>query len=63
MPYAFPFAPVLILIFFMILLFPQYSVEGASDGLLLWFHTVLPALAPAMIFTRLILDIGGAFFP
>lgn len=60
MPYAFPFAPVLILIFFMILLFPQYSVEGASDGLLLWFHTVLPALAPAMIFTRLILDIGGA---
>lgn len=32
---------------------------GASDGLLLWFHTVLPTLAPAMICTRMLLLTGG----
>ena len=52
-------APVFILVFLLLLLFPQYSVEGAADGLLLWFHTVLPALAPAMILTQLILKSNG----
>lgn len=49
--------PVVILI--LLLLFPQASVSGAADGLNLWFHTVLPTLAPFMICTRLISSMGA----
>ncbi len=52
-------APVFILLFALLLAFPRYAIDGASDGLLLWFHTVLPALAPAMICSRMILANGG----
>ena len=52
-------APVFILLFALLLAFPKYAIDGASDGLLLWFHTVLPALAPAMICSRMILANGG----
>ena len=54
-----PGAPAFILLFFLLLAFPGQAIQGASDGLLLWFHTVLPTLAPAMICTRLILFSGG----
>lgn len=54
-----PGAPAFILLFFLLLAFPGQAIQGASDGLLLWFHTVLPTLAPAMICTRLILLSGG----
>ena len=54
-----PGAPAFILLFLLLLAFPGQAVRGASDGLLLWFHTVLPTLAPAMICTRLILFSGG----
>lgn len=49
-----------ILILCLLLLFPQFSVKGASDGLLLWFQVVLPALAPFMICTQLIAAAGGS---
>ncbi len=49
--------PIAILI--LLLLFPQASVSGAADGLTLWFHTVLPTLAPFMICTRLISAMGA----
>ncbi|MCC8126557.1 MAG: nucleoside recognition protein [Clostridiales bacterium] len=49
--------PIAILI--LLLLFPQASVSGAADGLSLWFHTVLPTLAPFMICTRLISAMGA----
>ena len=52
-------APVFILLFALLLAFPKYAIDGASDGLLLWFHTVIPALAPAMICSRMILANGG----
>lgn len=54
-----PSAPVFILLLVLLLVFPQYATAGASDGLLLWFHTVLPTLAPAMICTQMILSTGG----
>ena len=54
-----PGAPAFIFLFFLLLAFPGQAIQGASDGLLLWFHTVLPTLAPAMICTRLILFSGG----
>lgn len=54
-----PSAPAFILLFFLLLFFPEQSIQGASDGLLLWFHTVLPTLAPAMICTRMLLLTGG----
>lgn len=59
MPAISPSAPVFILLFLLLLAFPDQAIQGASDGLLLWFHTVLPALAPAMICTRMILFTGG----
>lgn len=43
-----------LLLLFLLLLFPQVSVQGASQGLLLWSQTVLPTLAPFMICTQLI---------
>ena len=54
-----PAAPVFILLFLLLLAFPGQAIHGASDGLLLWFHTVLPTLAPAMICTRMLLLTGG----
>ena len=54
-----PAAPVFILLFLLLLAFPGQAIQGASDGLLLWFHTVLPTLAPAMICTRMLLLTGG----
>ena len=54
-----PSAPAFILLFFLLLFFPEQAIQGASDGLLLWFHTVLPTLAPAMICTRMLLLTGG----
>ena len=40
--YAFPFS--VILLFFIMLSFPQEVFDGASEGLLLWFQIVLPTL-------------------
>jgi sporulation integral membrane protein YlbJ len=49
----------MILILMLLLLFPKYSVQGAADGLTLWFNVVLPTLAPFMICTKLIAACGG----
>ena len=48
--------PLLLLIF--LLLFPQTSLKGAKNGLLLWFNQVLPALWPCMILSQLCLNSG-----
>jgi hypothetical protein len=37
-------------------LFPQKTFDGASDGLLLWFQTLLPTLLPFIILTNLLLQ-------
>ncbi|MGN0157601.1 MAG: nucleoside recognition protein [Brotaphodocola sp.] len=49
--------PVLLLI--LLLTMPSLSIQGASNGLLLWFHVVLPTLAPFMICTQLVTMFGG----
>ena len=49
-----------ILLLGVLLSFPAQSVRGALNGLLLWFHVVLPTLAPFMICTQMITALGGA---
>lgn len=49
--------PILLLI--LLFAMPAVSIQGASNGLLLWFHIVLPTLAPFMICTQLITMFGG----
>lgn len=39
----------------MLVLFPEEAFEGAADGLLLWFRTVLPTLLPYMILTNVLM--------
>lgn len=48
-----------ILLLLLLFAMPAVSIEGASNGLLLWFHVVLPTLAPFMICTQLITMFGG----
>ena len=54
---AIPFIPVFLLV--LLLAFPALSVEGAANGLALWFQVVLPTLAPFMICTQMIVGLGG----
>lgn len=43
-----------ILVFALMLLFPKQVFKGASDGLLLWFNSVLPTLLPFIILSNLL---------
>lgn len=45
----------IILLFFSMLLLPKEVFEGAANGLLLWFHTVLPTLLPFVIVSNLLI--------
>ena len=51
--YTFPFG--LIFLFFLMLSFPQAVFHGASEGLLLWFQIVLPALLPFVVLSNLLI--------
>ncbi len=54
---------------FLLLLNPSLSLEGAKNGLLLWFNTVLPTLLPFMLCSNAIVVSGAVpvltapFFP
>lgn len=52
--YAFPFS--VILLFFIMLSFPQKVFDGASEGLLLWFQIVLPTLLPFIIISNILIQ-------
>lgn len=41
-----------------LLLFPSSALSGAKNGLLLWFHQVLPSLLPFLILSTLLLSTG-----
>ena len=56
----FPFA--LISIFFFMLVKPNATFLGASEGLLLWFQIVLPTLFPFMIITNLLVRTNTMFY-
>lgn len=44
-----------IILFILMLLFPQSVFEGASSGILLWFNIVLPTLLPFIIISNLLI--------
>lgn len=45
----------LLLLFLLMLLFPARVFAGASKGLLLWFHSVIPTLLPFMILSAVLI--------
>lgn len=49
--------PILLLV--LLLNFPAWSVQGAANGLLLWFNVVLPTLSPFIICTQVIVALDG----
>lgn len=50
----------LLSLFFLILLLPQSSIGFASQGLILWYQTVVPALFPSMLLSSLMVETGAA---
>lgn len=44
--------------FFYLLLAPQSALDAAREGLLLWYHSILPALFPFMLLCTLALRLG-----
>lgn len=55
-------ASVSILLFFLMLLFPELVFQGSSNGLLLWFRTVLPTLLPFFIASNFLLRTDAALW-
>ncbi len=47
----------LLLFLLSIIFFPAIAFEGSVEGLLLWFHTVLPTLLPFVIITGILLKL------
>ena len=48
--------------FFSMILFPSLTLEGACNGLLLWFQTVLPTLLPFVIVSNLLISTNSIYF-
>ena len=48
-----------VLFFLLLMLYPQTTVSGASTGLLLWFHSIIPSLLPFMILSNLLVALNG----
>ena len=48
-----------IMVLLLLLTHPSLSLEGAGNGLLLWYQTVLPTLLPFMICSNVIISLGG----
>lgn len=40
----------------LLLIFPVLSVQGAKDGLLIWYKTILPTLLPFMIVSKILME-------
>lgn len=49
----------MIALFLLLMLNPQITVAGASTGLLLWFHSIIPSLLPFMIVSNLLISLNG----
>ncbi len=56
-PMPLRFLPILLLV--ILLAFPSLSIQGAANGLLLWFNVVLPTLAPFIICTQTVILFDG----
>lgn len=46
-------------VFVIFLLSPSLVISGASEGILLWFYTVLPNLFPFFVITNLLINTGA----
>ncbi|HIV86928.1 MAG TPA: hypothetical protein H9896_02325 [Candidatus Pygmaiobacter gallistercoris] len=44
----------------LILLFPQHAAAGVQDGLALCYNSLIPALFPFLILTRILIDTGAS---
>lgn len=53
------FLCIIIAFFILMLCFPKFVFQGASEGLLLWFQTVLPTLLPFIIICNLLIHTGA----
>lgn len=49
----------LIALFFAILCFPELSIKGSKDGLLLWYDTVVPTLLPFIILSNTLISVDA----
>lgn len=56
------FIPAVFISFILLLCFPDEALEGSSNGLMLWFHTVLPTLLPFIILTNFILKLDAVHY-
>lgn len=50
---------IILLLMFLLLLFPDLCLQSAQNGLLLWFNKVLPSLLPFMIFINILVPLDG----
>ncbi len=49
----------IVILFFVMLVFPKAVFSGASEGLLLWFQIVLPTLFPFLLISSLLVGTGN----
>ena len=52
----------IVILFFVMLIFPKEVFTGASEGLLLWFQIILPTLFPFLLITNLLLSTGSIHY-
>lgn len=50
-----------VLLFFIMIIFPDAVFEGARDGILLWSGTVFPTLFPFMVVSGMMISCGGLY--
>ena len=53
---------IIVLFFALMLCFPKETFMGASNGLLLWFQTILPTLLPFMIVSNLLIHTNSVYY-
>lgn len=51
-----------ILFLVLLLIFPNQAVNGAKNGLLLWFNTIVPTLLPFMIVSNIIIKLNITYY-
>lgn len=52
----------LLLFFFLLLCFPQITIKGGKEGLLLWYSTIVPVLLPFVILSNTLISIQGIHY-
>lgn len=58
----FLYMTIFIILFIIMLLFPSETFRGASNGLLLWFQTILPTLLPFIILSNLLIYTNATYY-